>query len=261
MARPPDASGCAGSRPSEPCSTNRFGDIFAVTMISNLVPRRLVAGRKRERALPGRNQLNRISGRLRRRRHGGAYKRKGRHDKSRACVDHDSRIIVCPRSGTTASHTRALEAGIEWFRLVISTVYRPPDRAWLLLPAVEPIRSSSEASNDQRHSHRVPEFDARAGIRRRLHADPRPRHRRQHRDLQRHQRRAAASAAVSRGRPHHVPATAADRCGDRRHRRSRSQRSPTIAHGRRRSTSSSSSATVRSTCSGAASRTARWVDW
>jgi hypothetical protein len=33
MTRPPDASGCAGSRPSEPCSTKRFGDIRAVTMI------------------------------------------------------------------------------------------------------------------------------------------------------------------------------------------------------------------------------------
>ena len=33
MALPPDASGCAGSRPSEPCSTNRFGDIFDVTTI------------------------------------------------------------------------------------------------------------------------------------------------------------------------------------------------------------------------------------
>ena len=29
----PDASGCAGSSPSEPWSTNRFGDIFAVTVI------------------------------------------------------------------------------------------------------------------------------------------------------------------------------------------------------------------------------------
>ena len=36
MALPPDASGCAGSRPSEPCRTKRFGDIFAVTMISIL---------------------------------------------------------------------------------------------------------------------------------------------------------------------------------------------------------------------------------
>ena len=33
MALPPDASGCAGSRPCEPCSTKRFGDIFDVTMI------------------------------------------------------------------------------------------------------------------------------------------------------------------------------------------------------------------------------------
>jgi hypothetical protein len=33
MTLPPDASGCAGSRPSEPWRTNRFGDIFAVTVI------------------------------------------------------------------------------------------------------------------------------------------------------------------------------------------------------------------------------------
>jgi hypothetical protein len=33
IALPPDASGCAGSRPCDPCSTNRFGDIFSVTMI------------------------------------------------------------------------------------------------------------------------------------------------------------------------------------------------------------------------------------
>ena len=36
IALPPDASGCAGSRPSEPWSTKRFGDILAVTMISIL---------------------------------------------------------------------------------------------------------------------------------------------------------------------------------------------------------------------------------
>ena len=36
LALPPDASGCAGSRPCEPWSTKRSGDIFSVTRISIL---------------------------------------------------------------------------------------------------------------------------------------------------------------------------------------------------------------------------------
>ena len=51
MARPPDASGCAGSRPSDPCRT-KVGDILAVTMI-NLFPGRLVTRRKRVGPFPG----------------------------------------------------------------------------------------------------------------------------------------------------------------------------------------------------------------
>ena len=67
----------------------------------DLVPRRLIAGRKRERALAGRDELDRIAGRLHRRRRGGARERKGRQDKARACFQHDPRIIACLSGGQT----------------------------------------------------------------------------------------------------------------------------------------------------------------
>ena len=85
-------------------------------------------------------------------------------------------------------------------------------------------------------------------------ADAGARHRRQHRDLQRRPRRAAAAAALTR------TASAWSKCGSRRRRSasptpaSRSRRSTTTAPRPTRSTPSSSTTRCRSTCWAAAKR-------
>ncbi len=80
-----------------------------------------------------------------------------------------------------------------------------------MIAAVAAPGSRVEDFHDQRHPHRRQESGPRAGVRLRVRTDAGPRHRRQHRHLQRHQRCNPAPAPVSRGRPHHAPATAAGR--------------------------------------------------